>query len=1457
LITFTDSRQGTARISTKIQQDSERDSIRGLIYGVTAQNVSALSKVEQKALEDKLEEYQYKAEKFRGHGELDLVKSIDELAEPIRQQLNSVGSAKLLHWNAALNNLYSSPDISRWIFDYYKKLNPVLFPDNGGARILTEMLLLREFARRPKRQNSMETLGLVAVRYPALSEIKRAPVVWLELGLDLPEWVAYLKVILDFFIRENSIINIPIDWVDWMGAKIYPKSVLGPNSDESTSSRIKAWPKINRGRNGRIVRMLVVACDLELENKVHRDSVTGVLKEAWIALTAKYQVKDDETNQTEIRQILKSLPGTVQFHLDRAEMSFGACACGWVCPITNRLVDSTFKGITPYLPYNLSEQKIICRKVTIPIYQINASEFESDLARKIAIRDWVSEQAEISELRSENLWTDISDKILEGGKFFRTAEHSAQQPASKLERYEAMFKVGKLNVLNCSTTMEMGVDIGGISVVAMNNVPPHPANYLQRSGRAGRRGETQALSFTICKDNPHERQVFVNPLWPFTTSIDAPYITLNSERIVQRHVNSLFLAYFLKEILTVNEKSLTSLNCQWFFYHDDISQAPVERFERWLASLSHEYIPVNLKEGIERIVKGSVLSSLSIVQIISRSIDSVDVAKNQWLPGYRKLKDELSKASSLKESDPFRRKVEYDLKCMGEGYLLSELASKAFLPGYGFPTGIATFDHFSVDDYKRGKYRKASGRIDNLTRMRERPGRDMAVAIREYAPGADVVLDGLVYRSAGILLNKFSPSEDYSVPQKMTVEWRCDSCGFIGNESGATFSNHCSECGASLSEDHVKDYLEPIGFAVDFYSSPSTDISSQMYVPTQEPWVTANDTLNPLFDPRLGSYRNSPKGHIFNHSSGAFGNGFAVCLRCGKADSMTNDNEYPFGLQPGKPHKKLQGKPGPEETAMCEGPEEAYAIKSGVHLGSTDQTDVYELYLKYPEENLYIRHQKGDSLPWTLAVVLRQVLADIHGIDASEMGYTIKPSRLQGCGYPVATIVLFDKCGGGAGFSTAAPRYLRDMFIRALAYLECAEDCDSACQSCLMGYDTRFHIDLLNRHSAIKYIETILPFLDLPLNAKLFGEDSKYCNEPLSSEIIASSTSGHTQLRIFTGASYADWNINNGSMKESCLSWRNMFDEVELVLPGNHVNELSDIHKEDLKALSNFGIKLTVLSGGVSLPSSTGCLLAQVIIGKKVISYAWTQSSINIPDSNWWDFEEGYLVKSDSFQEVGVVEFDEKHLSTVKGDGDIEIDLSSQCDGLINQFGEKFWDHISEKSETLLTIFNSDLSLQKLEYSDCYICTPWSLMLLAEIIDGLKQRLEGKWSHPEIALNTSEKNNPRKGSGVYGEWASKQDTGTVIAHYFEQMDEQINVNLKPFKDIPHGRILSLYWGNGSTSTIRLDHGVGCWSMDGHASKWLDVQGSAESQVSDMFDLLPSIRVRYSKNFPTQIFIKNR
>lgn len=131
--------------------------------------------------------------------------------------------------------------------------------------------------------------------------------------------------------------------------------------------------------------------------------------------------------------------------------------------------------------------------------------------------------------------------------------------------------------MSCSTTMEMGVDIGGISVVAMNNVPPHPANYLQRAGRAGRRAETRSVAITVCKNNPHDQGVFTNTLWPFITELPAPHIKLESTVIVQRHVNAMLLAAFLRA--QFGNASLDKLNMGWWMLPKD--GAPANKFVAW------------------------------------------------------------------------------------------------------------------------------------------------------------------------------------------------------------------------------------------------------------------------------------------------------------------------------------------------------------------------------------------------------------------------------------------------------------------------------------------------------------------------------------------------------------------------------------------------------------------------------------------------------------------------------------------------------------------------------------------------------------------------------------------------------------------------------------------------------------------------------------------------------------
>jgi Lhr-like helicase len=166
--------------------------------------------------------------------------------------------------------------------------------------------------------------------------------------------------------------------------------------------------------------------------------------------------------------------------------------------------------------------------------------------------NWIEEN--LISFQESGFWTDLHERIFLDLPIYLAGEHSAQQSTNKLSELEKSFEEGKLNILSCSTTMEMGVDIGGISAVVMNNVPPKPANYLQRAGRAGRRKESKALALTFCSNNPIGNAVINNPKWAMITEIASPKMNLSSVTIVQRHINAFFLGSFIRNIGGINIK---------------------------------------------------------------------------------------------------------------------------------------------------------------------------------------------------------------------------------------------------------------------------------------------------------------------------------------------------------------------------------------------------------------------------------------------------------------------------------------------------------------------------------------------------------------------------------------------------------------------------------------------------------------------------------------------------------------------------------------------------------------------------------------------------------------------------------------------------------------------------------------------------------------------------------------
>lgn len=472
LITFTDSRQGTARMAVRMQQEAERSRLRGSVVEIlswhqrTQTSTAPNANADLEKLAARAKQAREQAEEYRSWGMPDQAKLSQAQAEQLEQAYQAATGGKAATilvsrtWTEMVNELKERADIRGPVLQYNHYLKPEVFNENGGPLKLSEMLLFREFMRRPKRTNSLETQGLVQVGYQGLEKIHKSPLHWQEKGLTLDDWRDFLKVTLDHYVRESNFTQLDDELKNWIGSRFSSKFVRNPESKDPEDNQNRRWPQIRNGNvSHRLAKLLMLGAGFKTVNAATIDIINTWLKEAWAQLTGPLAVLKPDGNR---------------FYLPKEHMTFSLITDAWICPVTNKILDTAFKGLTPYLPTHISCEHLtlaqydtfVAQKVTMPeIWKLDRS--QEDYAEGLAkARDWVSHDPLIAQLRSENVWTDINDRVVEGGFYYRTAEHSAQQSSERLQSYEKMFKNGQLNVLNCSTTMEMGVDTDRVMTLA-------------------------------------------------------------------------------------------------------------------------------------------------------------------------------------------------------------------------------------------------------------------------------------------------------------------------------------------------------------------------------------------------------------------------------------------------------------------------------------------------------------------------------------------------------------------------------------------------------------------------------------------------------------------------------------------------------------------------------------------------------------------------------------------------------------------------------------------------------------------------------------------------------------------------------------------------------------------------------------------------------------------------------
>lgn len=1411
MITFTDSRQGTARIAAKLQQDSERNRVRGAVYLKTLDSARGADPAAVAAIDAQIAA-------LAGISGNPVIAAMLEQKRVERDALlkpKPVPFGDLVQWLSA-----TVPDVRDWMHRFYSGLDPAQFEGPSGKDRLAKILVMREFARRPTRLNSLETMGLVAVQYPKLDTLVLRPVAVENAGLTLQEWKSFLKVALDFFVRANTFIELPDSWRKWGGNRIASKLLLNPESIEKQTSRLKRWPQCNAGfGQNRLVRMLAYVLNLDSKSDVGRDHIDSILRAGWDDL-----VKID----------LLRAGGNGRF-LSLEDTAFAPITAAWVCPVTRRILDTTFRGVTPYLPSSAVTPAVAeCRAIEIPLsYLSKGASFVSDAERVNAIRGWADGNETVRALRTDGLWSDLSDRIIEGGAYFRSVEHSAQQSGARLQEYEREFKEGYLNLLNCSTTMEMGVDIGGINMVAMNNVPPHPANYLQRAGRAGRRGETRSVALTLCKNNPHDQQVFSNTMWAFLTRLPAPSISLSSPVLVQRHVNAMLLSDFLRS--EVARASLDKLDMDWWMLPRDASR--LDRFAA-RANCFEERNHPELSIGLTSLLRHTVFEDQpALARLAAASADAAKAHGARWAAEYDSIEAQLQLFTAAgKEKDPAYKSLQIQKKRLTGEYLLRDLASGGFLPGYGFPTNITSFDTLNKDEIERVKFdqdRTDGGnrrRVDNLLRRRELPSRDSVTALREYAPGAEIVIDGLVYRSSGITLNWHAPasSQDASEIQNIRAAWRCRSCGSSGTNVLAESLTNCLDCGAELHSDTLSrfKYLEPAGFAVDLYEPTHNDVSVQTYVPVEAPWINASGDWLPLPNPTLGRFRASSLGTVFHHSAGAYGMGFAVCLECGRSEPMASDP--PGGAAPAgsntppvfrRPHRRLRGAQG-GDTKLCAGSDRPFSIQSALRFGCESTTDVLELVLS----GLDGRPLSDRKVAYSIAVAIRGAVAATLGVEESEIGCDTKEIRVSS-GERAQALLVFDR--SGSGYSSSVTPGLVEVLRRARDMLQCGHSCNAACQHCLLSFDTRFRVDDLDRHAALSFLtERWLDELSLKEGDSHFGIGRSFAEyQSLPESITREFTQAKAhELRIYLSGKHDDWDLPGSTLRKWIHRWSLEGKQIRLLVPASIANEITAEERFALKVLKSYGnVDVYV---GAAPPCLTGAVTLATIVGAAAPHRSWAiqLASAAAPTAEWGDASSIPLVMgySDSGQVGAPLDLPD---ATPQGNGEqsIRVEINSELDGQADGFGRRLLERL------LAALPGGRLpgvsAVQAITYQDRYLSSPLPTMLLVDLISALKAKCldDDRWDLDRVQVVTSPLDATTTGYGnpvrVSHNWASTQLRNDVLVAAFEYSGIGCDLVCIDRRDTEHARCMGIQMSDGTGLSIWFDQGFGYWTVPRGDGRW--------------------------------------
>jgi len=627
------------------------------------------------------------------------------------------------------------------------------------------------------------------------------------------------------------------------------------------------------------------------------------------------------------------------------------------------------------------------------------------------------------EILSNNHYRNVYQNILPIPLIAK--EHTAQLTSEAAAQLQTTFIKGDINVLSCSTTFELGVDVGELESVFMRNVPPTSANYIQRAGRAGRRTNSTALALTFAKLSSHDLTHFKDPKQIVKGVIKAPHFKIENEKIIRRHVYATALAYFWKQTPYKNTYKWVK---DFFFKEEPIG---TQLFKKYL-----EERPEDLKNSLLRIVPKRLSEKLGIKNwgwvndLFNEETGILKKCSEEVINDVESLKQVRKQLLEINKPSDFILRA---INTIQRRYLINFLSSKNVIPKYGFPVDVVELQilHHSEE-----------------AKMLEL-NRDLRIAISEYAPGSQIIAGGKLWTSRYLkrLPKKEWPRYKYAV---------CEFCNAYQSDLAEkqTSFEICNVCKRPIKGRNKGEFIIPeFGFIVSndkpekpgeeqpvrtystrtYFSGEAKDIKSKRL-------KLSNTTLvaTPAYDGLLA---------VINHAGFQ---GFKICYNCGYAilgnETTPYEHETPW-------RSKCKGRLTPR-----------------LFLGHEFKSDIIKLHFE--------GYSLDDESFW-----ISILYAIIEGVSEA---LEIDRQDLDGCLYPTTgdptspTLILYDNVPGGAGHVHRIAENIDNLRLILKVTLNKLETCNcggpegnASCYGCLRNFYNQYYHDKLNRGTVIKFLRSI------------------------------------------------------------------------------------------------------------------------------------------------------------------------------------------------------------------------------------------------------------------------------------------------------------------------------------------------------------------------------------------------